>query len=114
VVMKFYEKPSCSTCRKAKKWLAGHGVAVDAVDLNQGLTEAQIDALIGKRDYTKFLNFRNELYRERKMKTNVPSRAEAIQLMSQHPNLIRRPLLVKGSRIAIGFDEAEFRELSAG
>jgi Spx/MgsR family transcriptional regulator len=110
--MKFYQKPTCTTCRKAKEWLNEQGVKVEEIDLNQGLSEVELDALIGKRDYTKFLNFRNELYRERKMKTNPPSRAEAIKLMSQHPNLIRRPILVKGSKIALGFDEEEFRELS--
>jgi len=110
--MKFYQKPTCSTCRKAKKWLVENGVKAEEVDLNRGLTEAEIDALIGKRDYKTFLNFRNELYRERKMKANPPTREEAIRLMSQHPNLIRRPILVQGSRITLGFDEEQFRELS--
>jgi arsenate reductase len=111
--MKFYQKPTCSTCRKAKKWLQEQAVKVQEIDLNQGLSEADLDALIGKRDYLKFLNFRNELYRERKMKTNPPSRAEAIKLMSKHPNLIRRPILVQGSKIVLGFDEDQFRELTA-
>ncbi len=112
--MKFYQKPTCSTCRKAKKWLQEQGVKVQEIDLNQGLSETDLDALIGQRDYLKFLNFRNQLYRERKMKTNPPSRAEAIELMSQHPNLIRRPILVQGSKIALGFDEDQFREIVAG
>ena len=111
--MKFYQKPTCSTCRKAKKWLQEQGVKVQEVDLNQGLSEHDLDALIGTRDYLKFLNFRNELYRERKMKTHPPARAEAIKLMSQHPNLIRRPILVQGSKIALGFDEDQFRDLTA-
>ena len=111
--MKFYQKPTCSTCRKAKRWLQEQDVKLQEIDLNQGLSEADLDALIGKRDYIKFLNFRNELYRERRMKTNPPPRAEAIKLMSKHPNLIRRPILVQGSKIALGFDEAEFRELTA-
>jgi arsenate reductase len=110
--MKFYQKPTCSTCRKAKKWLQEQGVKVEKIDLNQGLSEVEIEKLIGARDYIKFLNFRNELYRERKMKTNPPTRAEAINLMSKHPNLIRRPILVQGSKIALGFDEEQFRELS--
>jgi len=109
--MKFYQKPTCTTCRKAKKWLQENGVKTEEVDLNQGLREEEIEKLIGKRDYTKFLNFRNELYRERKMKANPPSREEAIRLMSKHPNLIRRPILLKGSKIALGFDEGEFRDL---
>jgi Spx/MgsR family transcriptional regulator len=111
--MTFYQKPTCSTCRKAKKWLQEQDVKVTEIDLNQGLSEVDLDALIGQRDYLKFLNFRNELYRERKMKTNPPSRADAIKLMSQHPNLIRRPILVQGSKIALGFDEDQFRELTA-
>lgn len=111
--MKFYQKPTCSTCRKAKKWLQEQGVKVQEVDLNQGLSETDLDALIGQRDYLKFLNFRNELYRERKMKINPPSRAEAIKLMSKHPNLIRRPILVQGSKIALGFDEDQFRDVLA-
>jgi len=110
--MKFYQKPSCSTCRKAKKWLGENGVKVTEIDLNQGLSEAELDALIGARDHLKFLNFRNELYREREMKTNPPSRSEAIQLMSQHPNLIRRPILVSGSKVALGFDADEFGKLT--
>ena len=111
--MTFYQKPTCSTCRKAKKWLSAENIKVDEVDLNAGLSVAQLDALIGTRDYLKFLNFRNQLYRERKMKANPPSRAEALKLMSQHPNLIRRPLLVKGAKIALGFDEAEFRVVAS-
>jgi arsenate reductase-like glutaredoxin family protein len=76
------------------------------------LSEAEIDKLIGSRDYKLFLNTRNELYRERGMKQNPPSRAEAIKLMAAHPNLIRRPILIQGSKIALGFDEDEFRAVS--
>jgi arsenate reductase-like glutaredoxin family protein len=46
------------------------------------------------------------------MKTNPPTRAQAIKLMSQNPNLIRRPILVRGSKVVLGFDEEQFRELS--
>jgi arsenate reductase-like glutaredoxin family protein len=69
------------------------------VDLNKGLTVAQLDALIGERDYKAFLNTRNELYRTRSMKENPPSRREALQLMSENPNLIRRPILVEGTEV---------------
>ena len=60
--------------------------------------------MIGKRDYRDFLNSRNELYRERDMKKSPPSRAEALKLMSENPNLIKRPILVDGERIVLGSD----------
>jgi len=75
------------------------------VDLNRGLSLAELDRLIGKRDYRLFLNSRNELYRERGMKENPPPRDEALRLMSENPNLIKRPILVKGGEILLGYDE---------
>jgi len=81
------------------------------VDLNQRLSIEELDQLIGKRDYRLFLNSRNELYRERGMKENPPSREEALRLMSENPNLIKRPILVKGGQIALGFDQPAFSKL---
>jgi arsenate reductase-like glutaredoxin family protein len=81
------------------------GARFDEVDLSQGLTVAQLEQLIGKRDYLDFLNSRNELYRERGMKENPPPRDEALRLMSENPNLIKRPILVKGREVVLGFDE---------
>jgi arsenate reductase-like glutaredoxin family protein len=70
-----------------------------------------LDRLIGERDYRLFLNSRNELYRERKMKDNPPPRAEALQLMAAYPNLIKRPILVKGGEMVLGFQEAEIERM---
>jgi len=80
------------------------------VDLNQGLSSAELDQLIGRRDYRLFLNSRNELYRERNMKEHPPSREDALRLMAAHPNLIKRPILVKGGEILLGFHEAEWEQ----
>jgi len=85
----------------------------DSRDLDkQPLSENELDKLIGARDYKEFLNPRNEIYRERNMAQKSPARSEAIKLLSKTPNLIRRPLLVHGSKIIIGFDEAAYRILA--
>ncbi len=88
-------------------------IAFDSRDLDkQRLTEAELDRLIGERDYKLFLNTRNELFRKRNMKLHPPSRAEAIKLMAKEPNLIRRPLLIRGSQILFGFDEPAYHNLT--
>jgi arsenate reductase-like glutaredoxin family protein len=87
-------------------------VQFDSRDLDkQRLTEIELDQLIDDRDYKEFLNPRNELFRKRKMKEHPPSRGEAIKLMAKEPNLIRRPLLIRGSQIIFGFDEDAYRKL---
>jgi len=69
------------------------------------LSVAELQKLIGGRDHTEFLNPRNELYRQKKMKDHPPSRSEAIRLMAREPNLIRRPVIVAGGRVVVGFDQ---------
>ncbi len=78
---------------------------------NDPLSIDELDSLIGKRNYLEFLNPRNELYRKLKMKENPPSRAQALKWMSKEPNLIRRPIVVRGGDIALGFDETALAKL---
>lgn len=75
------------------------------------MSEAELGDLIGARDYKLFLNPRNELYREKNMKESPPSRREAIRLMTQHPNLVRRPILVKDGEIVLGWDQQAMAKL---
>jgi Spx/MgsR family transcriptional regulator len=108
----FYQKPSCSTCRKAKAVLLELGIEFTSRDLDkQKLSAEELDRLIGKRDYRAFLNTRNVFYRELDMYLKPPSRADALKLMAKVPNLIRRPVLIYCSQILIGFDELAYRKL---
>jgi arsenate reductase len=88
------------------------GAELESRDLDkERLSEAELDQLIGSHDYKQFLNTRNELYRRRNMKDRPPTRAEAIKLMAKEPNLIRRPVVLRGSQMVLGLDEAAFKKL---
>ena len=89
-----------------------HDVDLERRDLdNHRLSETELDALIGHRDYLQFLNPRNELYRSKNMKEKPPSRTQAIAMMAKVPNLIRRPVAIRGNQLVLGFDEEEFKKL---
>jgi len=75
------------------------------------LSVAELESLIGERDHKSFINTRNEMYREKKMAEKPPSRADAIKLMSKNPNLIKRPIVLRGGKILLGFDEEAYRKL---
>jgi arsenate reductase-like glutaredoxin family protein len=86
--------------------LLQEGVELDSRDMGKDrLSATELESLIGDRDYKSFLNTRNELYRERNMKERPPSRAEAIKMMATEPNLIRRPIVIRGKEIHLGWDE---------
>jgi len=87
------------------------GAEIESRDLDKTpLSVAEIQSLISERDYQLFLNTRNELYREKKMAEKPQSRGEAIALMSKNPNLIKRPILLRGGQLLLGFDEAAYRK----
>jgi Spx/MgsR family transcriptional regulator len=102
----FIQKPSCTTCRKARKYMERRGFELHFRNLDKDrLSAAELEKLIGRRDHEDFLNPRNELYRRKQMGENPPSRREAIRMMAREPNLIRRPVIVAGGRVVVGFDE---------
>ena len=92
--------------------MAEKGVELDTVDLNKGLSVKQLDEIIGERDHKPFLNSRNALFREMGMKDNPPPRKKALKLMSENPNLIKRPLTIAGDEIVLGFDQEALRGLA--
>ena len=102
----FLQKPTCATCRKARRFMQKRGVKLNYRDIvKDRLTSTELQELIGRHDHQDFLNPRSEIFRKKKMKDNPPSRREAISLMSKNPELIRRPVIVAGGRVVIGYDE---------
>jgi len=111
--IRFLHKPSCTSCRKARGLLEQRGAKLDLRDLGKDrLTAEDLDKMIGDRDYRQFLNTRNELYRRHKMGQHPPTRPAALRLMAAEPNLIRRPVVICGSRIVLGFDEEALKEIT--
>ncbi len=110
--VQFLQKPSCTTCRNARAYMEKHGFDLHFRNLDkERLSADELEKLIGDRDHTEFLNTRNELYRRENMKENPPSRAEAIRMMVGEPNLIRRPVIVAGGRVVLGFDQEKIDRL---
>jgi arsenate reductase (glutaredoxin) len=108
----FLQKPSCTTCRKARAYMEKRGFDLHFRNLDkERLSSSELEKLIGHSDHREFLNTRNELYREKNMKENPPTRAEAIRMMVGEPNLIRRPVIVAGGRVVLGFDQEKIDRL---
>lgn len=74
-------------------------------------TAKELAEMIGDGPIEKFLNSRTQLYREKNMKQKPPSKEEAIKLMLKDPNLLKRPVIIKGNKKLTGFNEAELKEL---
>jgi Spx/MgsR family transcriptional regulator len=104
--VRFLQKSTCATCRKARRFMEKHGFHLNYRDITKDrLSAAELQKLIGRHDHEDFLNPRSEVFRKKKMMEKPPSRREAIRLMTKNPDLIRRPVIVAGGRVVIGYDE---------
>jgi arsenate reductase len=98
-----YEKPTCTTCRKLFTLLAERGIDAERIDYHvTGLTEAEIRGLlakagVGARD---LLRAREPAYAEHVAGRDL-SDDELIALMAQHPELVQRPIVVRGDRAVL-------------
>ena len=113
--IRFIWKKSCDTCRRYKKQLDAWGIDYMSREINADPLEAsEIDALIGTRPIKPFLNTRNVVYRERKLSINLPEKAEAVALIAEFNNLLKRPILIVGEDYVIGNDLSKAQDLLAG
>ena len=110
-----YQYPKCSTCRKALKWLDEHELRYEAVNIAEApparstLTSALKHSGLPLR---AFFNTSGESYRNGGFKERLPSlsQSEALNELAQDGKLIKRPLLIDGERVLVGFDEKRWSE----
>ena len=58
--------------------------------------------------FLDYVSTRSPVFKERPLPT---SKKEAIDLMIKNPNLIRRPILIKGSKVIFGFDKDAYGDV---
>ena len=105
--------PKCSTCQKAKKWLEAHEIEYTErhiVDENPTCDELKEWYSRSGLPLKKFFNTSGLLYKEMKLKDKLPmmSEEEQLQLLAANGMLVKRPLLIDGDTVLVGFKEAEW------
>lgn len=115
--MLFLEYPKCSTCQKAKKWLDAHQIVyTDRHIVEQNPTYEELKEWHEKSGIPlkKFFNTSGMVYKELQLKDKLPemNEEEQLKLLATNGMLVKRPLLVSGDTVLIGFKEAEWNERS--
>lgn len=111
----FLEYPACSTCKKAKKWLDGHGVSyTDRHIKEQNPTAEELKIWWEKSGLPlkKFFNTSGQLYKAMQLKDRLPSMSEEEQLnlLAADGMLVKRPILAEDNFVLVGFKEEEWEK----
>lgn len=113
--MKLYGIPNCNSVKKARTWLADHGIAADFHDFKkQGITETILRNWLEQIPRDKLINRQGTTWRQLpgELKAMIDNNDSAVALMLEKPSVIKRPLLEQDGKVLhVGFDEAVYQSI---
>ena len=114
--MKVLCYPRCGTCKKALKWLDDNGIGYEyrhIVEDNPSAEELREWHEKSGLPLKKFFNTSGLKYKELNLKDRIPQMTEdeIFELLSTDGMLVKRPILLDGDRVLVGFKEAEWETL---
>ena len=111
---KVYGLDKCSTCQKARKWLDKHKVEYGFVDYREHRVDAPTLKDWAKQagGWEKLVNRTGMTWRNLPPNRKSPeSDPEWLLLIKEYPALVRRPVVVRGGEVSLGFTEKLFKQL---
>lgn len=107
-----YGIPNCDTVRRARAWLAGHGIEPRWHDLRRdGVPADALPRWLASAGRERLLNRQGTTWRrlEEALRAKADDDAGVLALLAAQPTLIRRPVVEwPDGRITVGFDEADW------
>ncbi len=108
-----YGIKNCDTVKKARKWLDAAGIDYRFHDFRtDGLKLEQLIAWNQAVGWETLLNRRGTTWRQlpEAVKENIDDN-NVLDLLMEHPTLIKRPVLELNEDVRIGFKETDYMEL---
>jgi len=107
-MLTIYGIKQCDTVRKSLKWLEQQGVAYHFHDFrSDGLQPELLQTWLDSGFSDKLVNRRSTTWRQLSDTQRQSEGASLLQLLLQHPTLIKRPVIVADRIIAVGFNPDE-------
>jgi len=112
-VITVYGIPNCDTMKKARAWLAEHGIEYAFHDYKKaGIDEKTLRRWVKELGWQALLNTRGMMWRRlsQQVRDNIDERA-AIELMLATPSIIKRPVLDTGKARHVGFKPEHYEQI---
>ncbi|OZU89372.1 hypothetical protein CIL03_06555 [Virgibacillus indicus] len=112
MTVRVYGAP-CSSTRKAKEWLTKHGITyVERNILREPLTVNELRAILRMtlEGTDEIMSTRSKVYKELDLDIDALPLQELLELIHQHPGLLRSPIIMDEKRIQVGYHEDDIRQ----
>lgn len=107
-----YVSTSCTSCRKAKAWLEEQNLNFKEKNIyHEPLTRDEIKQILmlTEEGTEEIISYRSQAYKELDRDIEDLSMNELLELFTEKPSLIRRPIIMDERRLQVGYNEEEIR-----
>ncbi len=108
-----YGIPNCGSVKNARSWMDAHGIAYDFHDFKKaGLDAATVSGWLKKQPWDKLVNRKGLTWRglSDAQKAAVVDADSATALMLANPSVVKRPVIVKGAMVVVGYDVEQYEQ----
>ena len=111
-MIKIYTSPSCSSCRKVKKWFEEQKIDyVERSIFSPSLNEKDIYEILEKSENgtEDIISLKSKVIKENKIDLDKMSTSQIVRFILDNPSVLKRPIIVDDSKIQIGYNSEEIR-----
>ncbi|KMM63329.1 regulatory protein MgsR [Bacillus glycinifermentans] len=110
----FYSYPSCTSCRKTKHWLKANQIDFKERHLfreTPNHEELKHILSLTTEGFDEILATRSQAFKELNLNIEELTVSEVVDLLIEKPKLLRRPIIVNGEKLVVGYNPGELLKL---
>lgn len=111
-MIKIYTSPSCSSCRKVKRWFEIQKIPFEERNIfSATLNENELKQMLEKTENgtEDIISTRSKIIKEQNLDVESMTIKELISFIRENPSVLKRPIMVDDRRILVGYNEEEIR-----
>lgn len=112
MMIQIYTTPSCSSCRKAKKWFDDHRIEYREKNIfNIKLTRDDIVLMLRNTEsgFDDIISTRSKVFQEKNLNIEEMSMRDLTNFIIENPSVLRRPIIIEDTKMQVGYNEDEIR-----
>lgn len=107
-MIKVYTTPSCSSCRKVKKYFTENDIPfVEKNIINTPLTREDVFKMLvnSENGFEDIISTRSKVFKDQKIDVNKMTIHELVDFIIANPTVLRRPIIMTTDEIQVGYND---------
>jgi regulatory protein spx len=111
----FFTYPSCTSCRKTKKWLTSNAVEFEERHLFKSTpTSKELVEMLSltTEGLDELLATRSQIFKSLNQDVNDLTLSQVINMLIEEPRLLKRPIVTDGKKLVVGYNPDALKSIA--